>query len=211
MVEAPRWTMSISDDWSLIADWFLISEYTGLGHWGPWQQCQGGNFAVGIRPRVHLLKLQKLQNSRNTRNAAVVNVNDVWISLKHVRELKNERTGLTGLALICEPLYVVESEPWGNFWERIGHNYFSNDADCSNYPANYIRGVRMQYDIDEQQVRHTQPSGDDRPPWRGSSLGTMIFNFAIACTRDFSESVRLENILRFIPNIPGGIKYYHSN
>ena len=157
-----------------------------------------------------MLKLEEIDRYGRHVWMAGVNVEDSWVSLKNVREFINQRTGLTGLALVCEGSYVVESEPRGHRWELIGHDYWSND-DCSNYPTNYIRGVRMQYDIDEQQVRHTQPSGDDRPPWRGSSLGTMIFNFAIACTRDFSESVRLENILRFIPNIPGGIKYYNSN
>ena len=155
-----------------------------------------------------MLKLEEIDRYGRHVWLAGVNVNDTWVPLKKVREFINQRTGLTGLALVCEGSYVVESEPRGHRWELIGHDYWSND-DCSNYPTNYIRGVRMQYDIDKP-IRFIRPgaSGEDRPP---TSLGTMIFNFATACTRDFSESVRLENFLRFIPNIPGGIKYCFSN
>ena len=62
----------------------------------------------------------------------------------------------------------------------------------------------MQYDMGEPEVKNVRPPGL-KAFWRGTSLGTMIFNFALACTRDFSESVRFENILRYVPEIPGGM------
>ena len=145
----------------------------------------------------------KLQDGANV---ALVHLSDTWISLKDIRKYKNERTGLTGLTLVCEGLNVLwsELEPWGREWTRIGHEYQSNDANCANFPGNYIRGVRMQYDIEEPEVKNVRPPGL-KAFWRGTSLGTMIFNFALACTRDFSESVRFENILRYVPEIPGGM------
>ena len=191
------------------------------GSWGPWQQCSGGTFAIAMWPKVHLLKLGR----PNGENMPLIHLSDATtISLQDIRSYKNERTGLTGLTLVCEGSNVVRSESWGGKWRgighvnnRIGHEYQSNDADCSNYPGNYIRGVRMQYDMEEQRVQHLFPPFEiDRPAgrkkiWTGTSLGTMIFNFALACTRDFSESVRFENILRYIPEIPGGIKDVHPN
>ena len=171
-------------------------------------------------PKVHLLK-------PDMDTDFLIHLRDgSSISLQEVRDYKNERTGLTGLTLVCEDSERLPSESWRdrstgeivNVNHMAGHEYKSNDADCSNRPGNYIQGVRMQYDTEEQGVKHLFPpfdiplkAGGTKRILTGTSLGTMIFNFAFACISDFFESVRFEDILRYIPEIPGGTKDFHPN
>ena len=165
-----------------------------LGEWGEWKYCPGGQFAVAIKPKANLLKLQ------SGGNAPYAWYNSLGLrKLADIRKDNNEETGLIDLFLVCED-QTTELQSFLSHWhsdtsrrtelDLVGHVYQSNHADCSE---NYIQGVRMQYD------RYSQPQYESR----------MAYNFAISCVNDYAdaESILRETVLRDLPEIAGGRKY----
>ena len=135
--------------------------------------------AIAIKLQVHLLKLQT-----NGTDIAFVNRWNWWTALSTLRTKTKEQTGLTDLVLVCEDKKELRSTPD----ERVGHVYQSNDADCSFKAKNYIKGVRMQYD--KTRYPEYEP--------------TMVANFAIACTKDYDQSILQKSVLSFFPEVPEG-------
>ena len=199
---------NVPDHWSDIYGLFRVyPRKTGrwkyhLGSWGEFKFCPDGQFAVAIKPKVHLLKLQ---SGRNTPYA--------WFNglglrkLADIRKENKEETGLTDLILVCED-QTTELQSLLSHWhsdytretelDLIGHVYQSNDADCSaNGNGNYIQGARMQYN------KYREPQYEPQ----------YVNNFAISCTRDYAdaESVLRETVVRDLPEIAGGKKYLPQN
>ena len=166
-----------------------------LGDWGEWRECSGP--AIAIKPQVHLLHLQENGTDvaeiygiiNDTFGFDFLGINNqisgrIWFPLSYYRSKIKEQTGLTDLVLVCEDKEELRSTPD----ERVGHVYQSNDADCSFKAKNYIKGVRMQYD--KTKYPEYEP--------------TMVANFAIACTKDYDQSILQKSVLSLFPEVPEG-------
>ena len=151
------------------------------GEWSSWRACPRSMFATAIKVRVNILRILS-PNFYYVGNQKMFDARQYGTS-------KEQQTGLTDLILVCEDGTELSSYSDLISVNPVGHIYQSDEAVCTGYWPNFIRGIRMKYD----KTKH--PAFDD----------TMIHNIAIACTRDYAEEVRKEYALKALDlQISGG-------